>query len=719
MTMLASLKSLLFSSTPLAGATTAAASAVAEGAADFAALLGDVDGASQPAAPATTVGAAALPAEATIEGDAPVVMPEAIEAPALPDTAEFLTQRAMPVQPVAEPAPPVVAAALPVAEPVLPVAASVQNQAAVAPVSAEPAPIVLPEGEADAEALPLPLPTPAPVVAPAPADIRTPAPVPTADMAAPLPVEAEGPIALALADAPIKTVPTHAPQPLPAAMVAPEADDIADGDSEADIVTADAPVDSDAPVVADPIAHSLPAALPPLPQAPIDAPASSAPSAPTREMPLSVSPSLSPSLSQTQAPSKPAVGQEAVMAPVVGADGQDDQIVATPVAAPATTPEMTPELVAAMIPAQPAPAANAAPNVVQAPVQAAPQPAMAPRPVEQVMPAVAAAPEVNPDMPAEMVVAAVKPTEKTAPAAVTSSPEEADVEIASAGTDLPAAPMAAKPAKAEALSLLQLVRDHMNRRATPVRDSAEAATPVSDRTPDKATTAVDPLVAATPAAPHRGADMSMPQAAAPQTPSVTPAAMPTVDLSASLGQQVVDMGVSGQWIDGLARDIAGLSANGAQGRFQINADQLGPIQVDIRQDGDGAAVSLTVASEAAEMALRQDSDRLKLDAGLAAVRIHEVKIERAPHVAEAAKADANGQTGSQSNGQQGNASQQQGAWQGAGQMAGQSMGQSSSQGRWQGRENNGLGHKAGSDPAVLNHGDTGDSAGDVRRARYA
>ena len=714
MTMLASLKSLLFSSTPLAGATVAGTSAVAEGAADFAALLSDVDGAPQPAAPATTMGAPALPVEATIEGDAPVVTPEAIEAPALPDTAEFLTQRAMPVQPAAEPALPIIEAA-PVAEPVLPVAAPVQDQAAVAPVSAEPTPIVLPEGEAVAEALPLPLPAPALAVAPAPADIRTPAPVPTADVALPLPVEAEGAIALALADAPIKARPTPAPQPLPAAMAAPEADDIADGDSEADMVTADAPVDNDAPIVADPIAHSLPAALPPLPQAPIDAPASSAPSAPTREMPLSVSPSLSPSLSQTQAPSKPAVGQEAVMAPVVGADGQDEQIVAAPVMAPAVTPE----LVAAMIPAQPAPAANAAPNVVQAPVQAVPPPVNAPRPVEQVMPAVAAAPATDADMPVEMVVAAPKPTEKTAPAAVTSSPEEADVEIASAGTDLPAAPVAAKPAKAEALSLLQLVRDHMNRRATPVRDSADAAAPVSDPTPDKAATAVDPLVAATPAAPHHGSEVSVPQAATPQTPSLTPAAMPTVDLSASLGQQVVDMGVSGQWIDGLARDIAGLSANGAQGRFQINADQLGPIQVDIRQDGDGAAVSLTVASEAAEMALRQDSDRLKLDAGLAAVRIHEVKIERAPHVAEAAKVDANGQTGSQSNGQQGNASQQQGAWQGAGQMAGQSMGQSSSQGRWQGRENNGLGHKAGSDPAVLNHGDTGDSAGDVRRARYA
>ena len=50
-----------------------------------------------------------------VEGDAPVVTPDAIDAPALPDTAEFLTQRAMVVQPTAEPALPVVEAALPLA----------------------------------------------------------------------------------------------------------------------------------------------------------------------------------------------------------------------------------------------------------------------------------------------------------------------------------------------------------------------------------------------------------------------------------------------------------------------------------------------------------------------------------------------------------------------------------------------------------------------------
>ncbi|MBJ7444240.1 MAG: flagellar hook-length control protein FliK, partial [Sphingobium sp.] len=204
------------------------------------------------------------------------------------------------------------------------------------------------------------------------------------------------------------------------------------------------------------------------------------------------------------------------------------------------------------------------------------------------------------------------------------------------------------------------------------------------------------------------------QAAPPLTiPTVAPA-LPAVDLSATLGAQVVDMGVSGQWIDSLARDIAGLSANGAQGRFQISSDQLGPIDVNIRQGVDGAAISLTVSSDMAEAALRQDSDRLRLDAGLSAVRISEVKIERAPQSSDAGRSDQSPQqqSGQQQSGQQNGPSAN---WQGAG----QGMGQSQQQGRWQPRENIALAHKAGGDPAVLNHEQTGDPASQAIRARYA
>ena len=280
---------------------------------------------------------------------------------------------------------------------------------------------------------------------------------------------------------------------------------------------------------------------------------------------------------------------------------------------------------------------------------------------------------------------------------------------------VPAAHPQGVAVKSEALALLQMVRDQVAARqpGTPVR--AGEALAARARTGRSAAP-----VETSPA----NAVQSNPVDAAPQMPVVQPTAAPSVqppvaaapaDLSASLGAQVVDMGVSGQWIDGLAREIAGLSANGAQGRFQINADQLGPVQVDIRQGSDGAAVSLTVASEAAEMALRQDSDRLRLDAGLSAVRIAEVKIDRMPHVAEAARSD--GASQQQSSQQQG--SQGASGWANNSQNMAQSQGQAQGQGRWRAQENNAFAPKNSGDPAVLNHDELRRAGNSAARARYA
>lgn len=353
------------------------------------------------------------------------------------------------------------------------------------------------------------------------------------------------------------------------------------------------------------------------------------------------------------------------------------------------------------------PAAMPAPDATHPASQPAPATLMqnadlapAARPVPQATPASPVAAPIAETLSATPVVT---------PAPAASEANDLDQPIDIAQASLPTGPT--KP-RAEAVSLLQLVRDHMSLRA-PRR--TETAASVRDTVPDAAP-------AILPTAMNDGISMLAPLVQPSTPPLATIAtAIPTVDLSASLGAQVVDMSVSGQWIDGLARDIAGLSANGAQGRFQINADQLGPIQVDIRQGADGAAVSLTVATDAAEQALRQEGDRLKLDAGLSAVRISEVKIERAPPVAETARADSGGnQNSSQqpSGGQGQNAHQAMG--QGAGQgMMGQSSAQSHMQGRGQPRENIAFGHKAGSDAAVLNHTDVGENAGGAVRARYA
>ncbi|WP_088184435.1 flagellar hook-length control protein FliK [Sphingobium sp. Z007] len=353
------------------------------------------------------------------------------------------------------------------------------------------------------------------------------------------------------------------------------------------------------------------------------------------------------------------------------------------------------------------PAAAPALDLTRAASQTAPVP-----PIQNAGPASTASP-LAAAAPPSSVAAPIADTLSAMPVATAASAmaeplETADQSAAIAQASLPVAPT---KARAEAVSLLQLVRDHMSLRA-PRR--TEAAAPVGD-----GDAAAAPAIL--PTAPN---DSAMPTAALVQ-PTVQPiatatTAMPTVDLSASLGAQMVDMGVSGQWIDGLARDIAGLSANGAQGRFQINADQLGPIQVDIRQGDDGAAIRLTVATEAAEQALRQEGDRLKLDAGLSAMRISEMKIERAPHVAETTRSDSGG---NQSASQQQSGGHGQNAHQATGQTPGQGMGQSSAQSHMQGRgrprENIAFGHKAGSDAAVLNHTDVGESVGGAVRARYA
>ncbi|WP_126516847.1 flagellar hook-length control protein FliK [Sphingobium amiense] len=372
-----------------------------------------------------------------------------------------------------------------------------------------------------------------------------------------------------------------------------------------------------------------------------------------------------------------------------------------------------------------------APSIVVAPVPASTDAAVTQQ-VEQSQPAsIPAAPAIaappQRQEAAEGPQAALTPSpamQFDASAAESPSPPVAAAQLAASGSKLPAltavpdvavpssdgpeiptraaAPASAKAVDApatprrsmsEVMSLLQLARDQLHS-----RDTAAPAPVVggkADTPPDRSGATPDPA-----APPVIAAPSAMPQ------PVVQGGnALPTVNLSAALGAQFVDMGVSGQWIDGLARDIARFSVDGAQGRFQIDAGQLGPVQVDIRQSQDGAAVSLTVVSEGAEQVLRQESDRLRTDTSLSAVRITDVKIERGHVVTEAARSDSGNSAASQQQGQHP-------AW-------GQSSTQSHMQGRGQGRENFATGAKAQGEAAVLKSEQAGGNAADLPRARYA
>lgn len=314
---------------------------------------------------------------------------------------------------------------------------------------------------------------------------------------------------------------------------------------------------------------------------------------------------------------------------------------------------------------------------------------------------------------AAVTLPAPAPTRDAPPAPGTgigpdATPAPATAAVSSAPASTPA------PARSEALSLLQLVRDHFVG-----RDKVAAAPDspgIAGHTPDTADnllqTGSAPTVTAL--APQPG-----PAPLTPVAPMLTTA---PVDLGGTLATQVVDMGVSGQWIDGLSREIASLSARGAQGSFQIDSGQLGRVQVDIRPGATGASVSLTVATDAAQQALQADGDRLIADAALSSVRIADLRIDRAP-VAEAPRAETAGQ---QSGSSQQNPSQNQ-AQQGqsqVGQGLSQNLSQGAGQNRTPNRDNFAGNHKAASESAVLSQADSRDAGGDgagrpAGRARYA
>ncbi|MEO8722397.1 MAG: flagellar hook-length control protein FliK [Sphingobium sp.] len=161
--------------------------------------------------------------------------------------------------------------------------------------------------------------------------------------------------------------------------------------------------------------------------------------------------------------------------------------------------------------------------------------------------------------------------------------------------------------------------------------------------------------------------------------ATTPAARAGDSISVALGQQVVDMGVTGQWLDRISQQIAAVGNGQGRGSFNLNSETMGAMRVDLTPGATGMDVRMTVESEAAATALTRDSGRLLQDAQLSAVRIGEVRIDKVAHVAEPTRSEmGNGQQQGQNASSNGglanmnhNGSQQRG---GAAAMAGQDLG---------------------------------------------
>lgn len=692
---------------------------------------------------AAEAGSPSPPVIAVVIPDAPV--------PVAPQTAESVQiLPAAPPDPVA-PAPVARASAArldPVAPaPVAPSAAHAAPFAPVAPapdapspdaIAAPPAPVASPlsaPAAPEAQLLDQPLPASADMVAPVirpgsretpvsprqRSAIAQPAPQRAATMELvnqPVPAPTAAPMALAAAPSPGDRVMAdalpHSPQPA-----------MPHGDAQAAPTQTDARLARDvAPMIDNKVAVAARSPAQASPKV-APSPATDAALMAQRAVSTPATPVAAPvQIAQTMA--GPVEDAAPPAAPATTPPAQDP---AEPLMAPAVAPPAAPEPAGAKVAPAPIGDVSAAePSAASALVAPSAGPSSAPVPARPMQPlTVAQAPAKAPaKAPAPLPVIDLSAPTPASPPAADASPATPTPEMPEQPAETPVSRVEASPARAqgpirsEVVSLLQLVRDRMSGRTAAPANPAPA-TPLSstEKVVATADSAGPASVAATPVP-------AMPVAAqpAPAAPVTIMPAAPTPDLNAVLTGQVVDMGLDGQWIDGLARDIAGLARDGAQGRFQINAPHLGPVDIAIRQGSDGAQVTLGVATEAAEVALKQDSDRLRADSALSAVRIADVKVERQ---ATSASDGARGDQGSgQSAGQPAFSQQQGGSNQGHhAQSLAQSMGQGAGQGgqgRAPGQENFGAAHKAATDPAVINHGDGGE-AGDMTRiagrARYA
>ena len=95
-----------------------------------------------------------------------------------------------------------------------------------------------------------------------------------------------------------------------------------------------------------------------------------------------------------------------------------------------------------------------------------------------------------------------------------------------------------------------------------------------------------------------------------------------------LGDQVIDMGVSGQWIDRMAKEIAGLAEGNGHSRFTLNPPHLGRLQIDVWQGEGSTDVRLLTETDEATRRLAEGRPALQADARMAALNLGQITVEK-------------------------------------------------------------------------------------------
>lgn len=129
----------------------------------------------------------------------------------------------------------------------------------------------------------------------------------------------------------------------------------------------------------------------------------------------------------------------------------------------------------------------------------------------------------------------------------------------------------------------------------------------------------------------------------------------------ALDAQVIDMGVSGQWIDRMAREISALAEGPGHSRFTLMPPHLGRIEISLKQSEASTAVHFATETDEAADRIRAAQGNLQADARLSALSIGTITVEKSQQSFDQANrdgstwaggsrqgADSNAQAGAQS-----------------------------------------------------------------------
>jgi flagellar hook-length control protein FliK len=236
---------------------------------------------------------------------------------------------------------------------------------------------------------------------------------------------------------------------------------------------------------------------------------------------------------------------------------------------------------------------------------------------------------------------AVKFAGSAQPAPAATSAAAATVAAAKAGETL----VPAQPGPIARTAAVKVTPTAIGRAAAmaPAAAAADRATPaVTPRSGSRASVRLASMNAVQPKA-EAMAIQAVAQTATQIAPPFAPTMMaeaPTASAAVASGpvpatapeamiERQLDLAADGEWLDQLARDIAGAGGTEGKMRFRLDPEHLGTLRVELAQSERGTSVRLTVDSEAARAIIAEAQPKLAAEARAQGVRIAETHVDLA------------------------------------------------------------------------------------------